>query len=290
MSLSAKKYEPLLNEGKDDIDDRRRSIDYALQLPINRKRDKTVRLLVVLNVVLAGLLLGAVIVLWEEKASVPAPPYSPAWEAVRHVNKRFARDDRLYPANETDAEVDKLWLNFTGPSNGHIILPMEEARKNVPSAEMYYEPGYYIYGLSMFHQVHCLDLIRRSFYPPTHSKHYFPNKSDDEVVKHKYHCFDYLRQSIMCSGDVTMDHWFNYTWTEPSFAAGGEGKAGDDWMAMLNPEYERLTPKQRHDHAPLLWDTTHFCRDYDALYQWVKDRQLVDDAYIKEFGIDEDIF
>lgn len=94
----------------------------------------------------------------------------------------------------------------------------------------------------------------------------------------------------MCSGDVTMDHWFNYTWTDPSFAADGEGKDGDDWMAVFTPEYKRLTPEQRLNHAPLLWDTMHQCRDYDALWQWVKDRQLVDDAYIRHFGIEEDIF
>lgn len=41
-------------------------------------------------------------------------------------------------------------------SNGHIRLDTEEARKNVPSVELYYEPGKYLYGLNMFHQIHCL--------------------------------------------------------------------------------------------------------------------------------------
>jgi hypothetical protein len=115
MSLSTKKYEPLLNEGKDELEDLRRSVDYGLQLPMNnRKKDRTIKLLVSLNVALAALLLVLVIVLWREKAGVPAPPYSPAWEAVRYVNRRFEKDDRLYPANETDREVDMIWLNLTG--------------------------------------------------------------------------------------------------------------------------------------------------------------------------------
>lgn len=120
-------------------------------------------------------------------------------------------------------------------------------------------------------------------------KHYFPNRTDADVLKHKQHCFDFLRQSLMCSGDVTIDHWFNYTWTEPSFAAGGEGKAGDDWMSMYTPEFKKLTPHQRMGHAGLLWDTTHQCRDYDALWQWVKERQLVDDAYMEEYGMDHEV-
>jgi hypothetical protein len=127
-------------------------------------------------------------------------------------------------------------------------------------------------------------------YTNNDSKHYFPNKTEVEVRKHKQHCFDFLRQSIMCSGDVTLDHWFNYTWTEPSFAAGGGGKEGDDWMSMYTPEFKTLTGLQKNARAPLLWDTTHQCRDYDALWTWVKERQLVDDAYVKEFGRDDDFF
>lgn len=122
MSFSAKKYEPLRNETKDEVDGSHRSVDYALQLPINRKRDRTISLLVTLNVALASALLVLVIVLWREKARVPEPPYSPAWEAVRYVNKRFKYDERFYPANETDEEVDKLWVNLTGRKFGLVLL------------------------------------------------------------------------------------------------------------------------------------------------------------------------
>lgn len=41
-------------------------------------------------------------------------------------------------------------------SNGHIKFDTAEARKNVPSLELYYDGGHYIYGLNMFHQIHCL--------------------------------------------------------------------------------------------------------------------------------------
>jgi hypothetical protein len=47
-------------------------------------------------------------------------------------------------------------------SNGHVKFDTEEARKNVPSVEIYYEPGHYIYGLNMFHQMHCLVSIAGS--------------------------------------------------------------------------------------------------------------------------------
>jgi hypothetical protein len=124
MSRSAKKYEPLLDEGKEEPEDShqrgRPTIDYGdLQLPMNASRkddQRTIRLLVALNVTLAALLLVLVIVLWREKsrARAPAAPYSPAWEAVQYVNRRFEKDERFYRENETDREVDLIWLNLTG--------------------------------------------------------------------------------------------------------------------------------------------------------------------------------
>lgn len=130
MPPSAEKYEPLLNEGSDhQPDDGRHSAEYGLRLPLSsRRRERTVKLLVALDAVLAALLLVLVVVLWREKAMVPAPPYSPAWEAVRYVNKRFEKDDRFYADNETDAAVDEIWLNLTGREfiSLHVLLLWEK--------------------------------------------------------------------------------------------------------------------------------------------------------------------
>jgi hypothetical protein len=113
--MSDKKYEPLLNDGQDEIDNRRRSVDYGVLLPRNnKKRDRTVRILVGLNVALATLLLLLVVVWWKQTAQVPAAPYSPAWEAVRYVNRRFKKEDIFYTEDETSKELDKVWLNLTG--------------------------------------------------------------------------------------------------------------------------------------------------------------------------------
>lgn len=39
----------------------------------------------------------------------------------------------------------------------------------------------WMYGLEVFHQLHCLDYIRQSFYPG----HYFPNETKHDVVYHR---------------------------------------------------------------------------------------------------------
>lgn len=61
-------------------------------------------------------------------------------------------------------------------------------------------------------------------------------------------------------------------------------------MGMYTQDYKKMTPKQRNEGAPLLWDTMHQCRDYDSLYSWVRDRQLVDEDYEKAFMRGDDFF
>lgn len=57
-----------------------------------------------------------------------------------------------------------------------------------------------------------------------------------EVVHHTVHCFDYLRQSIMCAADTSLE---------------GKTEAGPGW------------------------GSTHECADYDALLEWANERSVV---------------
>jgi hypothetical protein len=62
---------------------------------------------------------------------------------------------------------------------------------------------------------------------------YSGSKLSDEVVHHSAHCFDYLRQSIMCGADTNLE---------------GLTKAGPGWGSK------------------------HQCADYDALLGWANER------------------
>jgi len=53
---------------------------------------------------------------------------------------------------------------------------------------------------------------------------------------HVYHCFDYIRQALMCSGDTTL---------EKARTVDGKVARGVDG-----------------------WDVEHQCRDYDAIYAY----------------------
>lgn len=64
-----------------------------------------------------------------------------------------------------------------------------------------------ISGISVFHQLHCLNSLRIAYYtalnknvPVQHDDH---NQHDDP--HHVRHCIDYIRQSLICHADSTME-------------------------------------------------------------------------------------
>lgn len=61
------------------------------------------------------------------------------------------------------------------------------------------KPDEYLVTIEVFHQLHCLNYLRRRVYgggPPQESEH------SREI--HLSHCVDYLRQVLMCHGDLTL--------------------------------------------------------------------------------------
>ena len=53
---------------------------------------------------------------------------------------------------------------------------------------------------SVFHQLHCLDNLRKSIHPE------YYQEDDDPMhlnYEHYMHCIDSLRQSLMCFSDIT---------------------------------------------------------------------------------------
>ncbi|KAI8627284.1 hypothetical protein F5Y19DRAFT_477498 [Xylariaceae sp. FL1651] len=91
-----------------------------------------------------------------------------------------------------------------------------------------------VYTLSIMHQLHCLWSIHESFYTALHAH---PEDVDMQDFPHIRHCFDYVRQSIMCSADVTL---------EPVDLALG-GVTG--------------------------WDGKHICRDFGSVTAWAEDHR-----------------
>ena len=97
--------------------------------------------------------------------------------------------------------------------------------------------------MSVFHQLHCLSYLAAHF-----QQGYGGVKLEDEIAHHSAHCFNYLRQGIMCSADTTLEG--------KTDAGPGEG-------------------------------SEHVCADYDALLEWANKNsaQKWRNALLPDIGI-----
>ncbi|KAI3337573.1 hypothetical protein HD806DRAFT_518387 [Xylariaceae sp. AK1471] len=96
---------------------------------------------------------------------------------------------------DPNPDIDALWDGFEDIWN--VLLDGEEAEIIRDKTLMY--NGYWITGLDVFHQLHCLDTLRRALYPD-----YYPREASRRThLLHQEHCVDYLRQAIMCHADTT---------------------------------------------------------------------------------------
>ncbi|TCD66343.1 hypothetical protein EIP91_001447 [Steccherinum ochraceum] len=91
------------------------------------------------------------------------------------------------------------------------------------------------YVVALYHQLHCLDSFRRALL-----------LNDTEHAGHFEHCLKYLRQTLICHADVTLEaaHWV----------------VDDDGINVA---------------VTTGIGVTHACKDWDQLFTWVLDRPLL---------------
>ncbi|OBT83000.1 hypothetical protein VE02_08257 [Pseudogymnoascus sp. 03VT05] len=133
--------------------------------------------------------------------------------------------DMLFPLGAGFVEVQKPW-NY-GLRGG---FPVRDTK--VPTE---------IYSISMFHQLYCLSILRDAF------------GRDRDVSEHQAaennlgHCFDYLRQAIMCTGDTTLE------------------------TALVNADGEMVPGFDG-------WGDVHECRSYEAIFDFAAAHRVKDDT------------
>ncbi|KAL1952459.1 hypothetical protein VTO42DRAFT_5298 [Malbranchea cinnamomea] len=199
----------------------------------------------------------------------PEPPYSPLYEAgaVRYVNKLFS-PERIFQMEPGLGEVEEAWNEALGSTEGIVQLPKEIAAKLPETVEIFFEPGYYVYGVSAHHQLHCLNRIRQSFYPEL----FFPNETKEEIIFHKNHCIDLLRQSIMCNGDPSLVYWWNSNYSY--LDANG--------VKHYTEEYLSMSEEERVAGSFVKWEVKTQCRDWDAISDWVNKNKLQENKHLKK--------
>ncbi|KAK4157569.1 hypothetical protein C8A00DRAFT_29572 [Chaetomidium leptoderma] len=127
--------------------------------------------------------------------------YSPALPSIENERVVFSSAfgiERSPFQGPPDEENDKLWASLY--DFGITRISADEARpmdnKTLPVPD---DEGGYVVQLAVFHQLHCLNLIRKGIFEGAD----MTNADDVMGIEHLDHCIDMLRQSIMCSSDVT---------------------------------------------------------------------------------------
>lgn len=103
-------------------------------------------------------------------------------------------------------EGDDAWDDLLTPNEGFLIKTVNDEKQE--------------WGISMFHQLHCLGMMRMSYQSfllkeraVGFSEHGGEDKAEWNTTRagltdkfgHILHCYDYLRQNIICAADGTIE-------------------------------------------------------------------------------------
>jgi hypothetical protein len=91
----------------------------------------------------------------------------------------------------------------------------------------------------MTHQLHCIYTILDAY----NTLYAYGDIDLVEMPFHVNHCFDYLRQAVMCSGDVALE---GAATTFPDDPVTGDRGGSDGW------------------------DAKHVCKDYSQVYAYLE--------------------
>ncbi|KAI3325011.1 hypothetical protein HD806DRAFT_491733 [Xylariaceae sp. AK1471] len=170
-------------------------------------------------------------------------PFSPAVEALEYRDTTFTLEDKIQEKSRftgrPSPELDQAWHDLLNAEN--IILEPEVmrhyGREHIGVAVP--EGGGFLGTLNVYHELHCLKRIHQFVY----SDHYFADftpRQHELNRLHNEHCIDFLRQSVMCHGDVGL---ITYEWHDDSL-------------------------------IPVANATSHQCVNWEKLDRWTKERTV----------------
>lgn len=137
--------------------------------------------------------------------------------------------ERTLFASPSTPEADLAWGNdLTPPGDGFVLIPNPQLYSLPPGQPTKPDENAQgeIYDISVFHQLHCLNHVRTFLLTLKAGVEYGTvNETYDNMLRpqedHVYHCFDYIRQALMCNADLTVE-W-------PREEESGERVAVDGW-------------------------------------------------------------
>ncbi|KAJ7905894.1 hypothetical protein B0H13DRAFT_2233707 [Mycena leptocephala] len=127
--------------------------------------------------------------------------YSPAQSAVEYNVVKFSRglgnDIPIYEQKPSTA-VDEAWRELYAFAETKVSR-FEVAKLPNRTWPILDKPDHYLVALDVFHQLHCLDLLRQRLHP-RYNYTQLP-------MGHIRHCIGAIRQALMCAADISVVVW-----------------------------------------------------------------------------------
>lgn len=182
------------------------------------------------------------------------------------INGRF-RDRESIWRQAPSPEVDAAWnraaaegFELIGVSRDDIIKSNKDPDSCVQIPSSWGEQlgdNNYLAQIDVFHQIHCLDMIRREAF----SDHYFKDTIRDERrTSHLTHCLHIVLQNLMCTADVGI---ITHNWIRNErYPTEPRTRPFEDF---------NIVKKCRNFDALLDWTEAHAIKNPDTRYaqlQW----------------------
>jgi len=168
-------------------------------------------------------------------------------------------------------EVDAAWVMFSEDIFLTSWTSVRDSGRSL-SKSIHFEPdtagnpGKYIATYDVFHQIHCLNWLRKSV---NWEYYYGDEKPTETYLMHQKHCIHMLLQSLMCNADVDV---VTFEWMEGhdervEGLVKGKKDGGVGIQKRGNPQ----------DAIPAANFNVHkMCRNFSALLEWAKKNKEVD--------------
>jgi len=166
--------------------------------------------------------------------------YSPAQSAVKYETQVY---DQLsvrtkYNGPPTD-ETDEVWSALYEHDLARISTD-EASRLANRTSTIRGDEAHHVIGLGVFHQLHCLDIVRKALWPIRYGPQSdFLGFGHTDPIDFVDQCLNVLREHIICNADTTPNV---FQWSEK----------------MIIPHF----------------DTVHVCRNWDSISDWARERKI----------------
>ncbi|MCJ1360353.1 MAG: hypothetical protein MMC33_010358 [Icmadophila ericetorum] len=183
--------------------------------------------------------------------------YSPARKAVRYetvLMNNSIYDTSPFKGAPREEQTD-AWDEYARWQN--LVISGDDLKAINRSSIVLADGSGYLATLDVFHELHCLNIIREYI----HRDYYQSRESPHMQFIHADHCLDTLRQIVQCHGDVSI---VTFDWVEhqhdpfPNFLVNRECRNWDsilDWAKEHQADHDLIVrpPETPYHHPTQTW-------------------------------------